>query len=42
MGVAKHRKQRLPVAMVDRVIAPYPAGDVAAVEPEQLVQFGAA
>src|SRR5207237_10861485 len=35
------RKQRLPVAVVDRVIAPYAARDAAAVEPQQLVQFGA-
>src|SRR5690242_1431294 len=39
MGVAKHRKQRHAVAVVDGIIAPYAAGHVAAVEAEQLVQF---
>ena len=41
MGVAEHREQRLSVAMVDRIIAPDAAGDIAAVEPEELVQLGA-
>src|SRR5439155_25848966 len=41
MGMAEHREQRLSVAVVDRVIAPYAARDIAAVEPQQLVQFGA-
>src|SRR5882672_1015096 len=40
MGVAKHRKQRQPVAVIDRVIAPYAAGDVPAIETEELIEFG--
>src|SRR5204863_1676494 len=41
MGMAEYRKQRLAIAVVDRVVAPYAARDVAAVESQQLVQLGA-
>src|SRR5947207_11850826 len=41
MGVAEHRKERLSVAMIDRIITPDAACDIAAVEPEELVQLGA-
>src|SRR5437763_2807672 len=41
MGVAEHRKERLSVAMVDRIITPDAARDIAAVEPEELARLGA-
>src|SRR5260370_39881575 len=41
MGVTEHRKQRHPIAMVDRIVAPHAALDMTAVEAEKLVQLGA-
>jgi hypothetical protein len=37
--VAEDREQRLPVAVVDRVIAPNPANDVPAVQAEKLIEL---
>src|SRR3546814_5021327 len=39
VGVAEHREDRRAADLVDGIVAPLAAGDVAAVEGEQLIQF---